>query len=210
MGSGFRTFAPGEVLTGSNVQNYLMEQAVMSFINAADRDTKVTTPEDGMVAFLRDVDALTVYAGGAWIVAMYVNGAQAYTPVWTAATTAPSLNNGSVVGLYQQFGKSVQVYARLTIGSSTTFGSGQYRLSLPSVPGTPSTTTNHIIGGQYLDSSAGVYYPGQCQVAAGGFVNMQMFSVTGTDIRTINIAPTVPVAWGAGDIFYIFGMYEVA
>jgi hypothetical protein len=57
MGSGFRTFATSEVLTGSNVQNYLMEQTVMSFASTGARDAALTSPETGMVAYIRSNDA---------------------------------------------------------------------------------------------------------------------------------------------------------
>jgi len=57
MGSGFRTFATSEVLTGSNVQNFLMEQTVMSFASTGARDAAITSPETGMVAYIRSNDA---------------------------------------------------------------------------------------------------------------------------------------------------------
>ena len=57
MGSGFRTFAASEVLTGSNVQNFLMEQSVMSFASTGARDVAVTSPEVGMVAYIRSNDS---------------------------------------------------------------------------------------------------------------------------------------------------------
>lgn len=69
MGSGFRTFAASEVLTSSNVQNFLMDQTVMSFASTGARDVQVTAPEDGMVAYIRSNDAnegLYTYNGTAW------------------------------------------------------------------------------------------------------------------------------------------------
>jgi hypothetical protein len=70
MGSGFRTFATSEVLTASNVQNYLMEQSVMSFASTGARDVAVTAPEAGMVAYVRSGDSsegLYHYtSGSAW------------------------------------------------------------------------------------------------------------------------------------------------
>ena len=57
MGSGFRTFATSEVLTASNVQNFLMEQSVMSFASTGARDVAVTAPEAGMVAYIRSNDS---------------------------------------------------------------------------------------------------------------------------------------------------------
>ncbi|MEV4000990.1 hypothetical protein [Actinomadura sp. NPDC049753] len=210
MGSGFKDFQVGEVLGSADVDNYLMKQSVMSFASAAARNAAITSPEEGMCAYLRDVDALTVYTGAAWVVAAYLGDAQSYTPQWTAVTSNPSLGNGAVVGRYKQYGKSVQVYARLTTGSTSGYGSGGYRLSLPTTPGTPSTVIDHRIHAQYFDSSAGVYYPGHCQVSDLGYVNLQYFGVSGSNVRILNADNAGPFTWATGDIIYVFGMYEVA
>ncbi len=67
MGSGFKTFASAEVLTAANVNDYLMEQAVMTFATATARDAALTTAKvEGMVAYLEDTDRLTVYDGAEW------------------------------------------------------------------------------------------------------------------------------------------------
>jgi hypothetical protein len=68
MGSGFKTFT-ATVLTASDVNNYLMEQTVMSFASTGARDVAVTAPEDGMVAYIRSNDTnegLYVYNGTSW------------------------------------------------------------------------------------------------------------------------------------------------
>ena len=71
MGSGFKTFTAGAVLTASDVNNYLMDQSVMYFATTTARDTAITSPEEGMVAFIGSNDAnegLYVYHGatGGW------------------------------------------------------------------------------------------------------------------------------------------------
>ena len=68
MGSGFKTFTAA-VLTASDVNNFLMEQSVMSFASTGARDVSVTAPEDGMVAYIRSNDAdegLYSYNGTSW------------------------------------------------------------------------------------------------------------------------------------------------
>lgn len=65
-GLGRRTFAAGEVLTASNVMGYLQDQAVMVFASAAARTTAISSPSEGMVTYLSDVNALDVYDGSAW------------------------------------------------------------------------------------------------------------------------------------------------
>ena len=67
MGLGRRTFAPGEVLTASNVMNYLQDQAVMSFAGTAARGSAIgTAVAEGMVSYLQDTNAVEVYDGSAW------------------------------------------------------------------------------------------------------------------------------------------------
>lgn len=58
-------------------------------------------------------------------------GLRFYTPVWTAATTNPAIGNGSVGGLYAQDGHLITGFFKIEMGSTTTFGSGAYRVSMP-------------------------------------------------------------------------------
>lgn len=67
-GAGRRTFQPGEVLTASNVNSYLMDQSVMRFASSAARGSAVGTAviAEGMVSYLDDANALEFYDGAAW------------------------------------------------------------------------------------------------------------------------------------------------
>jgi|APGre2960657404_1045060.scaffolds.fasta_scaffold98053_2 hypothetical protein len=69
MGSGYKVFTSGAVLTASDLNNYCQEQTVMYFANTTARDTAITAPEDGMVAYVGSNDAnegLYTYNGTAW------------------------------------------------------------------------------------------------------------------------------------------------
>ena len=66
----FRTFVAGEVLTAANVNDYLMEQAVIACTSA----TRPGSPNEGMVVYETDTDRISVYTGAAWIPAIdFVN-----------------------------------------------------------------------------------------------------------------------------------------
>ena len=67
MGSGFQTFTAGSVLTASEVNNYLMEQTVMSFATAAARASAVTAPETGQVYWDQALFTLNVYNATNWV-----------------------------------------------------------------------------------------------------------------------------------------------
>jgi hypothetical protein len=69
MGSGFKSFTAGAVLTASDVNNYLMEQGVMYFATTAARDAALSSPEDGMTVYQGTNDAsegLWCYNGSGW------------------------------------------------------------------------------------------------------------------------------------------------
>ena len=66
MPSGFKTFVTGEVLTASDVNNYLMEQSICVFADATARDAGITSPEDGQFVFLTGSSTLQFYGSSAW------------------------------------------------------------------------------------------------------------------------------------------------
>ncbi len=64
-----KVFVAGEILTAAAVNENLMDQSVMSFAGTAARGSAIPTPTEGMVAYLNDSNALTVYDGSAWVAA---------------------------------------------------------------------------------------------------------------------------------------------
>ena len=68
-GLGRKVFAPGEVLTATNVQNYLMDQAVQVYPGTAARGSAIgSATTEGMVAYLADVNSVQMATGTAtWV-----------------------------------------------------------------------------------------------------------------------------------------------
>ena len=60
-GAGFKLFQDGQVLLASEVNEFMMQQQIMVFADAAARDAAITSPSEGMFAFLKDTDVLTVF-----------------------------------------------------------------------------------------------------------------------------------------------------
>ena len=65
-------------------------------------------------------------------VAAAIGSWQSYTPTWTAVTTNPVLGNGSLLGFWRRVGESIEVAIQLTLGSTSTMGSGAWIFSMPS------------------------------------------------------------------------------
>lgn len=128
----------------------------------------------------------------------------AFTPVWSCATTAPVLGNGTLVGAYAQAGKLTHFRFLLTAGSTTTFGTGQWRMTLPVAPTNQRWTfqgDGSIGAGAYLvrgiwDNSTSLLTLATPGTTAGG-----------AD-RVVNV--TSPAAWGSGHTLSMSGVYEAA
>jgi hypothetical protein len=60
-GAGFKLFQDGQVLLASEVNEFMMQQQIMVFADAAARDAAILSPSEGMFAFLKDTNTLTVY-----------------------------------------------------------------------------------------------------------------------------------------------------
>lgn len=74
-GLGRRVFAAGETLTAGNVQGYLADQAVMAFDSQAALNSAIgTAVSEGMVSYIKDVNAVQVYDGAAWASVIRTNG----------------------------------------------------------------------------------------------------------------------------------------
>lgn len=127
----------------------------------------------------------------------------AYTPVWTVVGTNPAIGNGSLAGAYMQAGKLVSFRIGITMGSTTTYGNGQWRLTLPVLPLAFRWTFlgDAVVGGAFpirgiWDSAASVLTLATPGTTAGG-----------AD-RTVNA--TSPGTWATGHTLFISGTYEAA
>jgi hypothetical protein len=61
-----KVFTAGEVLAAADVNNFLMNQSVMSFAGTASRTASIGTPVEGMYTHLEDTDRLEFWNGSAW------------------------------------------------------------------------------------------------------------------------------------------------
>lgn len=133
---------------------------------------------------------------------------QNYTLSWTAATTNPSIGNAVVASRYSLIGKICTVVVSIAFGSTTTYGSGGWRFSLP----------------LSAKNTAGINYFGVAHLRNTGISNHERIaqiapSVSQTDIRlfiqmddntnNFNLDATYPFTWGNGDFIGFQITYEV-
>lgn len=80
-----------------------------------------------------------------------------YTPTWGAFTTNPTIGNGTITGSYTQFGKLVIAEARLTAGSTSTFGAGTYTMTVPVAMNAVTTPAKQIGTAYLIDGDPGLH-----------------------------------------------------
>jgi hypothetical protein len=126
---------------------------------------------------------------------------ETFTPAWTSSGVAPAIGNGSISGNWARVNKTAFVNIFVVMGSTTTYGNGTYRFSLPSGVGINSGHTN---AGNALmfDASAGyITYLGNC---------------TRVSATTVDIAPTgsnsatnlLPITWANADQIRLMLTYQ--
>jgi hypothetical protein len=78
-----KIFTPGEVLTASDVNTFLMDQSVMTFAGTAARGSAIGTATEGMLTYLADTNTFQYWDGSAY---QGLTGSPTNTTVTTAYT----------------------------------------------------------------------------------------------------------------------------
>ncbi|HEY9658384.1 MAG TPA: hypothetical protein V6C65_08025 [Allocoleopsis sp.] len=141
-------------------------------------------------------DGVTSKALGSWT---------SYTPAWTSSSTQPVLNNGTLDGAYLVIANTVDFRIVLTYGTGTTFGSGQYNLTLPVAPAAVFPLRSSALGtGGFWDASASAFRAHHVSIDSSGGLGFKLISATGS-VWSSSI-PFVPAAF---DSLVVIGRYEI-
>lgn len=136
---------------------------------------------------------------------------QTYTPTWGASGSAPSLGNGAIYGRYVQVAdKEYRVHIGLKMGSTTTYGSGGWTFSLPSLTvgdplGAGAGGYASTMGFGFAQNVVGsAYYAVACLVVphtgspADLILPVTTLGGTGTQLSS-----TVPFSWASTDALFL-------
>lgn len=117
---------------------------------------------------------------------------ESYTPAWTSTGVAPNLGNGTILGFWARINKTAFVSLFLVMGSTTTYGNGNYRFSLPA-----GVTMS---GAQYTSGIALMYDASAGYTASLGACGRA--SSTQVDISPIgsnSVTNLLPFTWANAD-----------
>lgn len=130
----------------------------------------------------------------------YAGVAISYTPTWFGSVSNPSLGNGTLAAQYTRIGRVVYGYIGITMGSTTTYGSGYWKFSYPVA------NLGYEMGACYcFDTSAGAEYGGG--QAAGLSSTEFAFRVSNNGSTFSALTSAHPFAWANGDSLNINWTY---
>jgi hypothetical protein len=135
-----KVFTAGEVLAAADVNNFLMDQTVMSFAGTAARGSAIGTATEGMYTHLEDTDRLQFWNGSAWkdsSALILLN-----TTDFSAATSI------SVDNVFSALYRNYKIL--LNVDSSTS-ANIQIRMRMR-VAGADDTNTNYFFGNTFVGS----------------------------------------------------------
>ena len=90
-GAGYKLYLTGDVLSATDVNEYLQQQTVMVFASAAARTSALSAVlAEGMISYLQDTNAVEAYNGSAWVAVGAASGAPASATSSGTATTSTS------------------------------------------------------------------------------------------------------------------------
>jgi hypothetical protein len=91
-GLGYKEFATGDILTAADANGYLASQVVMVFADAAARTAAITSPQEGMISYLKSTDATQYYSGSAWTTIGGTGGGKVLQVVQGITTTSTTIS----------------------------------------------------------------------------------------------------------------------
>ena len=122
---------------------------------------------------------------------------------WHGAVSDPAIGNGTKAGRYKTIGKTTYFALSITMGSTTTFGSGLWDVGIPG-GGTSGAIIQSVAATAY-DTSGAAYWCGTGYIAASAGAIGHIASPTGTPF-----ASGTPFTWASGDVLSISGVIWTA
>jgi hypothetical protein len=177
-GAGRKTFVAGDPLSASEVNTYLMDQAVMVFADSTARSSAIPSPSEGMISYLSDSNTINSYDGSSW----------------GSLNALPNL----------QLVRSVSIGSAISTLTVSDVFSADYDNYLLMLTGTVTNSPSDTLSLQFRDSFTGTYqfatrghfYTGTNIAAVGGPTSfMDVFNCTAVgSMGMVNIYnPFLPI-----------------
>lgn len=113
-----------------------------------------------------------------------------YTPTWSSTGTQPAIGNGYLAADVDRDGSTARLRGVIKIGSTTSLGTGQWRVSLPDNWAASSALTSGYQMGHAACFGASTT-DARCYIAPSGTVIEFVYGAT-----WLSVTGSAPFAWG--------------
>lgn len=199
--AGFMDFTDGAVLTGDQIDEFLMRQAIPRFPTTAALllALPVGIRAVGMMAWADDTEICYGWSGSSWV------------PLWspwkssaiamTAGGTGITFGNSTTVQRYRYSGGMVDFFWKMTVGSTANMQSGNYAWGLPV---STHADSNHAVIGSIIafDTSASAWFSRDI-VTVGSQGSCAAQTEAG-----VRLATSTPFGVATGDIYCMNLRYQ--
>ena len=138
-----------------------------------------------------------------WIARAGINAWSSFTPTWTSSGTAVALGNGTTTGFYQHTGMGLMVTGHQIMGSTTTYGTGNYSFATPVATNIHASTYSGFGHAILVDTGTATRYG--LVVVLGSTIQIHY-----TDTTTSLVGQTVPHTWANTDEIHFSYIAESA
>lgn len=154
----FKIFAGGATLSAADLNDYLMEQAVV----VCTSSTRPSSPAEGWTIYETDTDSYSCYNGSAWKTLVIPGQWTAFTP--TVYQDGGKISSVSITNNYCRYmrtGRHItyQGYVAISSGAAAIAGTA-IDITLPLTAAYTAASAMNIGTGYVYDASAGTNYPG--------------------------------------------------
>lgn len=155
-------------------------------------------PADGVSAIVPHIDHGHTFENTAW---------STYVPVWSASGTQPAIGNGTITGRFKRIGKTLHWRVEIVMGSTTTYGTGIWGVSLPAGLNAVNTGQSHLVPAFANGTAA---FAGMVLFSPNGTVGLIYFANSGATSNLVNCDATHPFTWASTHVLTIEGILELA
>jgi hypothetical protein len=196
------TYANGDVFSASDIND---TNGTLNLINPTDKGSIVSASAANTPARLAVGSNTAVLTADST-----ASTGLAWDGVWTNFTpsfTGVTVGNGTLVARYRKVGKTVELYVKLTLGSTSSLSGSLNYFALPfnlAYSGDGSTCS----GGIQDVSPATNFISGP--EFNGNNIILTLFATNTTWLINSRVTSTNPFTWTTGDYFWLQATYEAA
>jgi hypothetical protein len=202
-----KVFTAGQVLAASDVNNFLMDQTVMSFAGTAARGSAIGTAVEGMTTYLEDTNYLSVYDGASWASSLPVGAWAAFTPTWAGLTIGNGVFNTCH---FARIGKTVHLAVDFVLGTTSAV-TGDVNIFVPASIARKNTGGNGLSYSFYYQTGTANFMGSTLTASSNATQWLIRYPVTGsfgTGIGVGALSATAPFTWGNTHRLQFAATYE--